>query len=148
MLGGLLMMCVMNVVQCILYGYPNCQGCSIGLVVCLFIFIIFLNIGPSCISWEYTNELVPLRYRSLCQGIVCGVSSLGGFIGLFLFPIGQKALGEWLFLLFAITVGVGFVVLFFIMPESQTKRPEQIQKLLEKDWKSVVKVNIGSEKDN
>ena len=107
-----------------------------------------MNIGPSCISWEYTNELVPLRYRSLCQGIVCGVSSLGGFIGLFLFPIGQKALGEWLFLLFAITVGVGFVVLFFIMPESQTKRPEQIQKLLEKDWKSVVKVNIGSEKDN
>ena len=129
----------MNIANLILYGYSDNQACSITLVCCLFFFIFCLNIGPSPLSWEITSEFVPLEYRSGSQALVCASNSFTTFIGILLFPIGQRALGQWLFGLLSIPVAVGGLFLYFFMPETKGTTPFQIQKIFSGSWMDIYK---------
>lgn len=58
MLLGLTGMLVCNGANAVLYSYPDSIICSYLLVASTFVFIFFLEIGPSPIIWEITSEFI------------------------------------------------------------------------------------------
>ena len=87
----------------------------------------FTEFGPNATTFVYPAELFPVEARTTGHGIASATGKLGGFIGVFLFPILLSAGG--LFAAESMAAGVsvlGIFVTVFMLPETKGKSLEEI----------------------
>ena len=75
----------------------------------------------------YPAELFPVEGRTTGHGIASAAGKLGGFIGVFLFPILLSTGGLFAAELMAAAVSVlGILVTVFMLPETKNKSLEEL----------------------
>jgi MFS family permease len=86
----------------------------------------FAEFGPNVTTFVLPGELFPTRLRATGHGISAGIGKLGAFIGVFLFPVLQHALGlRGTLLLTAAVSGLG-ALLTLVLPEPAGRTLEDI----------------------
>ena len=86
----------------------------------------FTEFGPNMTTFVLPGELFPTRLRATGHGISAGVGKLGAFIGVFLFPFLQGALGLRGTLLLTAGISVLGALLTLILPEPAGRTLEEI----------------------
>ena len=86
----------------------------------------FTEFGPNVTTFVLPGELFPTRLRTTGHGISAGVGKLGAFIGVFLFPVLQHALGLRATLLLTAGMSVLGALLTLILPEPAGRTLEEI----------------------
>jgi MFS transporter, PHS family, inorganic phosphate transporter len=77
----------------------------------------FTEFGPNVTTFVLPSELYPVSMRTTGHGISAGIGKLGAFIGVFLFPVLQTALGLRGTLLLTAGVAVLGLALTLVLPE-------------------------------
>jgi MFS transporter, PHS family, inorganic phosphate transporter len=77
----------------------------------------FTEFGPNMTTFVMPSELYPVTMRATGHGISAGVGKLGAFIGVFLFPILNDALGLRGTLLLTAGVAMLGFALTLVLPE-------------------------------
>ena len=77
----------------------------------------FAEFGPNITTFVLPGELFPTRLRATGHGISAGVGKLGAFIGVFMFPVLQHALGLRGTLLLTAGISALGALLTLVLPE-------------------------------
>uniref|UniRef100_UPI000ABE24B9 MFS transporter n=1 Tax=Candidatus Symbiothrix dinenymphae TaxID=467085 RepID=UPI000ABE24B9 len=85
----------------------------------------------SPIVWVILSEIFPNRVRGAAMSLSAFVLWIGNFSLTFTFPTIRENLG-WAnnFWLYGVICFVGFIILYFVLPETKNKSLEQIEKEL------------------
>jgi MFS family permease len=86
----------------------------------------FTEFGPNVTTFVLPGELFPTRLRATGHGISAGVGKLGAFIGVFLFPVLQHALGLRGTLLLTAGISALGALLTLVLPEPAGRTLEEI----------------------
>lgn len=87
----------------------------------------FTEFGPNATTFVYPAELFPVEGRTTGHGIAAAAGKIGGFIGVFLFPILLSKGGLFAAELVAAAVSVlGIAVTLFMLPETNGKSLEEL----------------------
>jgi MFS family permease len=86
----------------------------------------FAEFGPNVTTFVVPGELFPTRLRATGHGVSAGVGKLGAFIGVFLFPVLQHALGLRGTLLLTAGVSALGALLTLVLPEPAGRTLEEI----------------------
>ena len=86
----------------------------------------FVEFGPNVTTFVLPGELFPTRLRATGHGISAGVGKLGAFIGVFLFPVLQHALGLRATLLLTAGMSALGALLTLVLPEPAGRTLEEI----------------------
>jgi MFS transporter, PHS family, inorganic phosphate transporter len=86
----------------------------------------FAEFGPNVTTFVLPGELFPTRLRATGHGVSAGVGKLGAFIGVFLFPVLQHALGLRGTLLLTAGVSALGALLTLVLPEPAGRTLEEI----------------------
>ena len=86
----------------------------------------FTEFGPNVTTFVLPGELFPTRLRATGHGISAGVGKLGAFIGVFLFPVLQHALGLRATLLLTAGLSALGALLTLVLPEPAGRTLEEI----------------------
>ena len=87
----------------------------------------FTEFGPNATTFVYPAELFPVEGRTTGHGVAAAAGKLGGFIGVFLFPILLSAGGLIAAESSAAVVSVlGILVTIFMLPETKGKSLEEL----------------------
>jgi MFS transporter, PHS family, inorganic phosphate transporter len=87
----------------------------------------FTEFGPNATTFVYPAELFPVEGRTTGHGIAAAAGKVGGFIGVFLFPILLSAGGLFAAESCAAAVSVlGILVTVFMLPETKGKSLEEL----------------------
>ncbi|WP_037571920.1 MFS transporter [Phaeacidiphilus oryzae] len=86
----------------------------------------FAEFGPNTTTFVLSAECFPTSIRSTAHGISSGVAKIGAFIGVFLFPVIQKALGT----AGALELSAGFalvgILLTLLIPETSQRSLDEV----------------------
>ena len=87
----------------------------------------FTEFGPNSTTFVYPSEIFPVRVRTTGHGIAAAVGKLGGFLGVFTFPLFM----QWHGLpaaesAAAIVSLLGAVTTWFLLPETKGKSLEEL----------------------
>lgn len=103
-------------------------------ITAMIIFIIGFGIGLGPISFVLIGEVFPTDFKTLGASISifsCGVTN---FILIFAFPLFRDILGlHWCFWILNIISLVGFVFIYFYVPETKGKSFAEIQKMMKSE---------------
>jgi hypothetical protein len=103
------------------------------IMLCLGVFISFYSVGPGVVVWLALSELMPTRIRSTGMGIALvlnqGVSTL--IAALFLPVVGYRGFYA-MFLFWAGSTTIYFLVSAFFLPETKGKTLEEIESLFDR----------------
>jgi MFS family permease len=106
---------------------PDVEKLLVPFLIIYGISYFFTEFGPNSTTFVYPSELFPVLGRTTGHGVASSAGKLGGFIGVFLFPIfmarGGLALAE------AVAAGVsvvGIVVTLTMLPETKGKSLEEL----------------------
>ena len=130
MLVGTFGIMLCNILNVIFMGY-NTGIFSYLLVASTFLMIIFYEIGPSPIPWETMAQFLPYEYRSVGQSMAGLVNWTVNVFGTALFPIGQRILGQYIFIIFAFSQAVSILVIYIFLPETQGRTPQEMQRIFD-----------------
>jgi MFS family permease len=87
----------------------------------------FTEFGPNATTFVYPAELFPVAGRTTGHGIASATGKLGGFVGVFLFPILLSRGGLLAAESMAAAVSVlGILVTVFMLPETKNKSLEEL----------------------
>ncbi|XP_038047453.1 solute carrier family 2, facilitated glucose transporter member 3-like [Patiria miniata] len=98
-------------------------------VVCVMFFTLGFAIGPGSIPWLIVAELFSQGPRPAAISIAFCVNWTANFAVGLLFPILQKALQNYVFIIFIVLLVIFFVFTFFFVPETKNKSFEEISAL-------------------
>ena len=87
----------------------------------------FTEFGPNSTTFIYPAELFPVQTRTTGHGIASAAGKIGGFFGVFLFPIfmsrGGLHLAEGVAALASL---LGLAVTIFMLPETKGRTLEEL----------------------
>jgi sugar porter (SP) family MFS transporter len=107
------------------------QGLPIVILTLASVAFYSLTLAP--VLWVILSEIFPNRIRGAAMSVAAVAHWVGNFTLTFTFPAIKENLGWTLnFWLYALICGIGFVVLWFKLPETKGKSLEEIEKLLTK----------------
>jgi len=107
------------------------QGLPIVILTLASVAFYSLTLAP--VLWVILSEIFPNRIRGAAMSIAAVAHWVGNFTLTFSFPAIKENLGWTLnFWLYAVICGIGFVVLWFKLPETKGKSLEEIENLLTK----------------
>ncbi|HUC12067.1 MAG TPA: MFS transporter [Stellaceae bacterium] len=87
----------------------------------------FTEFGPNATTFVYPAELFPVEARTTGHGIAAGSGKIGGFVGVFLFPILMSWRGLPAAELAAAAVSVlGIIVTSMLLPETKGRSLEEL----------------------
>jgi MFS family permease len=85
-----------------------------------------LTLAP--VVWVILAEIFPNRIRGAALSVAAIALWIGNFSLTFTFPAIKESLGwAWNFWLYGIICAAGFVVLYFVLPETKGKSLEQLE---------------------
>jgi putative MFS transporter len=92
---------------------------STPVIVCGFLFFIFLNAASSALTAVYPLEVFPTSLRATGVGFATAMSRVGAAVGTFLLPMGLDRYGaRFVLLVGAAVLAVGGLVSQFLAPET------------------------------
>ncbi|XP_019875293.2 facilitated trehalose transporter Tret1 [Aethina tumida] len=101
---------------------------------CVLGYVCFGSIGYLVIPWSLIGELLPIKVRGKLGGVLISVAYVFMFVVLKMFPFILDAVSiQNLFYILSIINVVGFIVLYFILPETLGKSFSDIEKYFMKD---------------
>jgi PHS family inorganic phosphate transporter-like MFS transporter len=122
-LGFLMMALTFAVIALI----PGIEKLVVPFLIVYGISYFFTEFGPNATTFVYPAELFPVRARTTGNGIAAGAGKIGGFVGVFLFPILMAAGGLFAAELTAAAVSVlGLLVTLALLPETKGKSLEEL----------------------
>ena len=88
----------------------------------------FSEFGPNATTFVYPSEVFPVKVRTTGHGIAASMGKIGGFVGVFSFPL----LMHWHGLpaaegVAAVVSCLGLIVTIFLLPETKGKTLEEIE---------------------
>ena len=86
----------------------------------------FAEFGPNCTTFVLSAELYPVNARTTGHGMSAGIAKAGAFIGVFLFPMLNKALGLSGTLTLTCVLSLAGVLLTLVLPEPAGKSLEEL----------------------
>ena len=86
----------------------------------------FIEFGPNTTTFVLPSELFPVSMRTTAHGISAGIGKLGAFIGVFLVPVLQTAIGLRGLLLVASGSAVLGYLLTLVLPEPARRSLEEV----------------------
>jgi MFS family permease len=106
---------------------PNVEKLVVPFLILYGISYFFTEFGPNATTFVYPAELFPVMGRTTGHGIAASAGKLGGFVGVFLFPI----LMSWKGLLGAESVAalvslLGIGITIAMLPETKGKSLEEL----------------------
>ena len=106
---------------------PGVEKLIVPFILLYGVSYFFTEFGPNATTFVYPAEIFPVRGRTTGHGIAASAGKLGGFVGVFLFPI----LMHWHGLLAAEAVAagvsvVGIGVTLTMLPETKGKSLEEL----------------------
>jgi MFS family permease len=109
--------------------YNNISGLPIVIFILLNVAAYELTLAP--VVWVILSEIFPNRVRGAAMSLSALVLWIGNFSLTFTFPAIKENIG-WAnnFWLYGVICLLGFVILYFILPETKNKSLEQIEKEL------------------
>ena len=110
--------------------YANLGGTSV--VVLVLLNVMFYSISLAPLLWVVLSEIFPARIRGAAISIGALAHWIGNFTLTYSFPAIKENLG-WAnnFWLYGVICAVGFVVIWWILPETKGKTLEQLEKELQ-----------------
>jgi len=107
------------------------QGIPIVILTLASVAVYSFTLAP--VVWVILSEIFPNRIRGAAMSLAAVALWIGNFSLTFSFPTIKLNLGWSLnFWLYAIICGIGFVVLWYKLPETKGKSLEEIEKILGK----------------
>jgi MFS family permease len=94
----------------------------------------FTEFGPNATTFVYPAEVFPAGTRTTGHGIAAATGKIGGFVGVFLFPIlmnAHRLAGAELAA--AIVSALGIVVTVVMLPETKGKTLEELNEEAQKE---------------
>ncbi len=106
--------------------YANYEGFIIVLLVLANVMFYSITLAP--LLWVVLSEIFPNRIRGAAMSIAAFAHWVGNFTLTFSFPTIKESLG-WAnnFWLYGLICAIGFVVLYYILPETKGKSLEEIE---------------------
>ena len=106
---------------------PNIEKLVYPFLIIYGISYFFTEFGPNATTFVYPAEIFPVRARTTGHGIASAAGKLGGFLGVFLFPIlmGWNGLIAAEFAAAIVSV-LGCVVTLAMLPETKGKSLEEL----------------------
>ncbi|MGC1584849.1 MAG: MFS transporter [Rhodomicrobium sp.] len=106
---------------------PNIEKLVYPFLIVYGISYFFTEFGPNSTTVVYPAEIFPVKARTTGHGIAAGTGKVGGFIGVFLFPI----LMSWKGLVAAeataaIVSVLGVIVTLTMLPETKGRSLEEL----------------------
>jgi hypothetical protein len=86
----------------------------------------FVEFGPNTMTFVLPSEVFPTSVRATGHGFAAGIGKLGAFIGVFLVPQLQSAVGLRGMLLVAGAASVGGLLLTLLLPETSQRSLDEI----------------------
>ncbi|HEX4195565.1 MAG TPA: MFS transporter, partial [Stellaceae bacterium] len=106
---------------------PGIDQLVVPFVIIYGISYFFTEFGPNATTFVYPAEIFPVEGRTTGHGIASAMGKLGGFIGVFLFPILMHWHGLLSAELAAAVVSVlGLLVTLWMLPETMGKSLEEL----------------------
>jgi MFS family permease len=121
---GFLMMAISFGVMAIV---PDIEKLVVLFLVVYGVSYFFTEFGPNSTTFVYPAELFPVETRTTGHGIAAAAGKVGGFVGVFLFPIfmshGGLQLAEGVAALVSL---IGLAVTIFMLPETKGLSLEEL----------------------
>lgn len=116
------------------------KGCpsKLGLlaVILLAFYIIVYSPGMGTAPWIVNAEIYPLRFRGFGGGVAAMSNWSANLVVSMTFLTLTENLGSWgTFLLYGGFSAIGFVVIYFLVPETKGVSLEEIEKVLRKGFR-------------
>jgi MFS family permease len=106
---------------------PGIEKLVVPFVIIYGVSYFFTEFGPNATTFVYPAEIFPVEGRTTGHGIAAAAGKLGGFVGVFLFPILMHWNGLLAAELAAAIVSVlGLVVTVLMLPETKGKSLEEL----------------------
>ena len=106
---------------------PDVSKLIVPFVIIYGISYFFTEFGPNSTTFVYPAEIFPVTARTTGHGFAAAAGKLGGFLGVFLFPIMMARGGLTLAEAAAATVSVlGLIVTLTMLPETKGKSLEEL----------------------
>jgi MFS family permease len=108
---------------------PGIDQLVVPFVIIYGISYFFTEFGPNATTFVYPAEIFPVEGRTTGHGIASAMGKLGGFVGVFLFPILMHWHGLLSAELAAAVVSVlGLLVTLWMLPETMGKSLEELNR--------------------
>jgi PHS family inorganic phosphate transporter-like MFS transporter len=106
---------------------PNIEKLVVPFLLVYGVSYFFTEFGPNATTFVYPAELFPVEARTTGHGIASAAGKLGGFVGVFLFPILMSWHGLLSAELAAAVVSVlGIGVTVWLLPETKGRSLEEL----------------------
>ncbi len=106
---------------------PNIEKIVVLFLIVYGVSYFFTEFGPNSTTFVYPAELFPVETRTTGNGIAAAAGKVGGFVGVFLFPIfmshGGLQLAEGVAALVSL---LGLAVTIFMLPETKGLSLEEL----------------------
>ncbi|KAH0719187.1 hypothetical protein KY285_015218 [Solanum tuberosum] len=117
-------------------------------IITTYSYVAFFNVGLAPVTWVYTAEIFPLRYRGLGVGIGVAVNRLmNATVSMTFLSMMSAMTIAGVFFMFAGISVIALIFFYFFLPETKGKSLEEMEALFtkSKDSKNVRKeVEIGN----
>jgi len=128
MLLGLGLLAAIYIIEGSLF-YFGVKGIAIVVLTLASVAVYSLTLAP--VVWVILSEIFPNRVRGAAMSLAVVALWIGNFLLTYTFPAIKESLGWTLnFWLYAAICVIGFVVLYFKLPETKGKSLEEIEKLI------------------
>jgi MFS transporter, PHS family, inorganic phosphate transporter len=130
-LGRKLIQCLGFAMMAVTFGLlaaiPNIEKLAVSFLVIYGFSYFFTEFGPNATTFVYPSEIFPVTVRTTGHGIASSLGKLGGFIGVFTFPLFM----HWHGLMAAegaaaIVSVLGLICTYFLLPETKGKSLEEL----------------------
>ncbi|MCD7453607.1 putative polyol transporter 6 [Datura stramonium] len=99
-------------------------------IITTYAVVMFFNIGLGPVTWVYSAEIFPLKYRALGAGIAVAVNRLmNATVSMSFLSLSEAITTGGAFFLFAGVSLVALIFFFFFFPETKGKSLEEIETL-------------------
>jgi MFS transporter, PHS family, inorganic phosphate transporter len=112
---------------------PNLEKMAVPFLIIYGLSFFFTEFGPNATTFVYPSEIFPVEQRTTGHGVASATGKLGGFVGVFLFPIFM----HWHGLLAAESAAavicvLGLIVTATMLPETKGKTLEELSEPVKK----------------
>jgi len=109
-------------------GYKD-NKLGIAIICMIFVFNFFYNISINPVQPTYTLEILPFTLRAkglmISQFTTYGAGLFNGFVN----PIAMEEIGWKYYIVFVILLGIWFVVIWFLFPETGGRTLEEVSEI-------------------
>jgi PHS family inorganic phosphate transporter-like MFS transporter len=119
---------VMAVAFALLGAFPVLSATLPPFLALYGVSYLFTEFGPNTTTFVLPSEVFPVSVRTTGHGIAAGVGKLGAFVGVFLFPVLEGALGLRGSFLVSASASVLGVAVSFLLPEPARRSLEEVSR--------------------